>query len=303
VVAVFSVGLMAPPVAAAPIDPPRIDVSGPRLPADGARGLGVESARLQPGFEGRFTAFALGKPLVWIGEDGERVEALSTVAGASGSMAATLGPVRAALSLPVFTALAGDDRPVGGAVGDPGLDLKARLLDREALALAAIGRGTVPAGAAAQAVGSDGPTGELGLAAAVGAGPWGGAAQLGYRLLPRVAGGEDDLHDDVYDDRLRLNLGLSWAGTGEAAPALSLELLSERQLNEVGVSWRGSPAELLLGGQWSPRGAAGPRLRGGLGAGLSPGVGAPVWRLMLGLGARAPLPAVPTVPTIGQPNP
>lgn len=294
-VAVFVLFAGRPSPAAAaggpPIAAPAVDASGPRLPAEGERGLGLESARLRPGVEARLSAFSLDRPLVWRGPGGDERAVLSTVAGAYGSMSATVGRVRVAMALPVFAAVGGDERATGGAVGDPGLDLKLGLLDRPALALAALARGTAPLGASAQALGSAGPTGELGLVGALGGGPWSGAFQLGYRALPQVEGGPHDASGDTYDDRLRVNLGLCWSPPGPADPALSLELLSERQLNELGRSWRGSPAELLLGGQLSPRVDAGPRLHAGLGLGLSPGVGASSWRLLLGLGARAPLPS------------
>jgi hypothetical protein len=209
------------------------------------------------------------------------------VAGGHFSLGLARGPARVALSLPVHAALAGDRRATGGVIGDPGLDLKLQAVEGARGGLAAVGRLTAPLGAVDQAAGSPGWTAEAGLCGRVAAGPAAVGAQLGWRGLPAARPAGDDVLQTTYGDRLRLGLALGLGQGGPDDPAVAVELLGERELAEIGADWRSSPAELGLSGQWSPR-PGGPRLLAAGAVGISAGVGAPLFRLQVGVGARQP---------------
>jgi hypothetical protein len=286
-VALAVAGLGGPRAARAAPPLPQVDVTGPRPAADGDRFLSVDDPTVRPGAEARAWARLTRDPLRWQSPQGEELALLSTVAGGHFSLGLARGPARVALSLPVHAALAGDRRATGGAIGDPGLDLKLRALDGARGGLAAVGRLTAPLGAAAQAAGSPGWTAEAGLCGRAQAGPAALGAQLGWRGLPAATPAGDDVLQTTYGDRLRLGLAAGLGRGGPDDPAVAVELIGERELAELGEDWRSSPAELGLSGQWSPR-PGGPRLLAAGAVGISAGVGAPLFRVQVGVGARQP---------------
>ncbi|MEN0060848.1 MAG: hypothetical protein AAGA48_01800 [Myxococcota bacterium] len=182
-----------------------------------------------------------------------------------------IGPVRLGGTATVYPVRIGTDEPtVLTVVGDPTLEaVVSGTLGQ--VRLGAIGRLGASLGAAEQQLGHPGGFGDLGLLAAW-EGPVTLATNLGIRLTPTQT-----LVDVDFDDALWIRVGLAlplhprWDVTTEAVGSVPRR----------GTTPDTAPFEVLLSTRY--RLSRDVALHGGLGRGVSPGIGAPAIRLFLGL--------------------
>lgn len=254
---------------------PALSTSTLRPAPAAERAIALPSAAIEPGWTARADLQVLRNPLVYRADDGTTTSLLGWVAQVDLGAAWEVGNLRLSGSAPAILRYAGEGGE-GAALGDPGLDLLVSLLPREApLALGLQGGLTLPLGASAVALGETGPTGQAGLLVDGGWGPAWGAAQAGVRLRP-----QQDAPGLTLDEALLLRAALAVRVVGDTH--LAAELLSETALTAPYAAAETSPAELLLSA--AHRRPAGTGLRLGVGLGLVPAVGAPTWRLLLGVG-------------------
>jgi outer membrane protein OmpA-like peptidoglycan-associated protein len=226
---------------------------------------------------GRLYSGYLMDPLVVVYDDGQRVDLVSDVVQLDLAGAVQLGRMRLALDLPLYLLSRGDLGDGGGGSGDLMIDVKGTLHDRDGapVGFALDGRLLLPTASVDLPLGNPGLGWELAMVADKQLGPVLLAANLGTRGLPRV-----DLTNATVDDQLFFRLGGGWALTERAG--VSADLAGAFTYANPIAEGAGAPLELLLGG-W---GRATERLvvRGGLGTGLTPGIGSPHLRALLSVG-------------------
>lgn len=246
---------------------PSIDAHGGLWTDDSAIG-----AHLSP--SARLVLHWVDDPLVIVYADGRRAELLGSALTADALAGISLWRLRVGARVPVVLGSSSDILAGGGGLGDLGLDLKARLLDgRQApLGLAASARLSLPTSTVDAAIGGPGAGVELGLVADRRLDRLLLAANAGALLRPEAAVGGVTLGDAI---TLRGAAGWEISSRG----GLSLDLASQLELHDS--SDLAPPLEALLGGWWQAWGPL--TLRGGLGKGLTDGVGCPDWRGVLAL--------------------
>lgn len=188
--------------------------------------------------------------------------------------AAGLGPVRLGGGFAGHVVAGAGSDGARVVAGDPWIDLEVTALrsapGRPGLAFA--GRVQAPLGSQAEGLGMRGWRGSLDVVVDGRVGPVWLGGQVGYRLRPRV-----DLDGLRVDDEVGLGLGAA-VDVGDGG-YLSLE-----GVGAVGVLGavqpETTPLELLVGGGW--RDGGGGRLHAALGTALTPGIGAPVLRVVVG---------------------
>ncbi|MFT5584155.1 MAG: outer membrane protein OmpA-like peptidoglycan-associated protein [Cognaticolwellia sp.] len=226
-------------------------------------------------------------PVVYLRNDGERTELVSGIWQMDLMVGHTRGPVRFGLQLPVYLRSISEGGSLGDGVGtgetglgDLAFDVKLTALDRKVkpIGLALGGRVFVPTATVSGPLGLD--SGKVGweVEAIVDkelSEKWLLAANVGTRGLPVV-----ELENLTWDDQLFIRGGLGYTARREQL-GFSAEVASQFNYNDFSNP-AARPVEGLLG-VWS-RLTPNMMLRAGAGAGLNSGLGAPKYRVMLGLG-------------------
>jgi outer membrane protein OmpA-like peptidoglycan-associated protein len=255
-----------------------------RPPVDGTHTLWTLDSGLAAdrGFIARAMASYAMDPLVVVFESGDRMGLISDVAQLDLMGATTIGRFRLGLDIPIYLFTDGQIVEGGMGSGDVMLDVKARILDREEapVGLAVDGRLFMPTATIDLPLGNPGLAWELAAVVDKQLGPVLLAANLGNRGLPEV-----ELSNVTINDQLFYRLGGGYAlndGAGISADLAGALTWSEGLSNHASA-----PLEAILGG-WG-RVADRTVIRGGLGTGLSQGIGAPVFRALLSVGYEPPI--------------
>jgi len=264
-------------------DAPQLGSDPVRVDTFAGRSAIMPSAASFDGFRSTLAIVHVRDPLVFRTPDAaDPIAVVGPVWGLHGALARAWGPWAVGVSLPVYATVGTDlhDDPPGSALGDLALDSRFVALDAASttgVGLAVQGRVTAPLGADSVYLGQPGFTWEL-----LGVGELRpGDAQLGVALGTRGVP-EVDLVGTELNDLLvyRLQVGRA-LGPGGA----TVELLGQRQYQGFFDDPTNSPLEVLVGGWGDLRNDS--RLRGALGWGVNPGIGAPLFRVVVGVGADA----------------
>jgi outer membrane protein OmpA-like peptidoglycan-associated protein len=216
------------------------------------------------------------RPLIYTSPSGEVTDIVSGIVQLDAMAGYGLGPVRLGLDVPVYLLSMGSEGNATG-LGDIAVDGKVRLMRRaeNPLGLAFDARLALPTQTTALALGNDGPQGDLVLVLDRSAGPWLIAGNVGARLQSKV-----ELENAIWGPQALLRLGASRA-LGES-DGIALELFGQSSFSDLGNT-AASPLEALVGG-WHRIHGSGLVLRGGLGTGLTSGVGSPRFRALVSAG-------------------
>ncbi len=236
--------------------------------------LSTEEVRVDSPFTGRVDLRWAHQPLLWEILPGEVEGVLDEAVAVDLSATWALGPLRLGLWAPAYVITRSETtNSRGTALGDGRIQALYALADQEfGLGLRlAVG---VPLGGVSRSVGQGSIRGEVALVADADAGPVRLAGEVGW-----VTGSEVVLTvDQVSSSSLDLRLGAAWRAWERSA--LTAELVGSWTPGVPGLP--GLPAELVLGA--SHRRPGGRTLRGGASVALTPGLGAPTFRLLLGAG-------------------
>lgn len=217
-------------------------------------------------------------PVVYVRNDGERTELVSGIWQLDAMVGHTRGPVRFGLQLPVYLRSFGEAAGGESGLGDLALDVKFTALDRtvKPVGLALGGRVFVPTATVVAPLGNETLGWEIeAIVDKELTEKWLLAANVGTRGVPTV-----ELENLTWDDPIFLRGGLGYTVNPNRL-GLSAEVASQFNYNDFSNP-AGRPIEGLLG-FWN-RLTPNLMLRGGAGAGLNSGLGAPKYRVMLGLG-------------------
>ena len=266
----------APPPLAA--DPTRVDPFSERTTL-------TPTATATTGFRGSLAAVHVRDPLVFRPASGaDPIAIVGPVWGLHAALAGSRGPTALAVSLPVYASvdsdLPPDDAPPGSALGDVALDARVVGLDAGAargLGLAGQARVTAPLGGDAAYLGQPGFTWEVLVVGELRRASTAVVAAIGTRGVPEVSLDGGDLSDPLVV-RASVQQAL---GTG----GVSVELLGHRPYRDFFDDPAHSPLEVLVGGWHAP--TPDRRVRGAVGVGVNPGIGSPLLRLVVGVGADA----------------
>ncbi|TVQ94286.1 MAG: OmpA family protein [Deltaproteobacteria bacterium] len=255
------------------VELPTMNVQTFRPSIDSQRTLWTDdSGLLNAGPSARMVLSYQRDPLV-LREEGSFSGMLKDVAQADLIAAYSLGRFRVGGYVPVYGFARGESVGQVAGLGDVAVDLRATLVSRDkgpvGMALAA--RGSFPTATI------DAPLGLAGLGYEVSAivdgdvGPLLLAANLGARFTPEV-----DLPNVLMGPGAVARLGAGWAVTESFG--LSLDVGGQVPFSSF-ETMAGAPIEAILGG-WGALGA-GWSVRGGVGRGLTTGIGAPTARALL----------------------
>jgi OOP family OmpA-OmpF porin len=263
---------------------PEINAQLWRAPVDGTHTLWTLDAGLAPEkhFQARAMASYVADPLVVVFEGDERMELVSDVAQLDLMAATTIGRVRLGLDMPIYLYTHGQIVEGGLGSGDVMLDVKGNILDpREAvIGLALDGRLFLPTATVDLPLGTQGLGWELAAVASKRVGPTLLAANLGTRGVPKV-----ELSNVTVNDQFFFRLGGGYEITDAAG--VSADLAGAVTYAEGFGNSASAPLEAIVGG-WG-RVADAVVIRGGVGTGLSQGIGAPLFRGLLSVGYEPPM--------------
>ena len=264
---------------------PELNAQLYRIPIDAERTLWTDDSGMAPDHHVRAKlGFIYARdPLVYRYDgSNEEVRLLSDVLQADLIGAWSFRRVRVGLDLPLYLASASEVAAGGGGLGDIAVDLKWTILSRQEGAPIGFALGTrfgLPTSTVAAPVGGAGLTWTLQGIVDYEAGPVLLAANLGTVVNP------DDPQGLVTSDQLLYRLGAGYALEPEGRYGLSTDLAGRVSYRgDVGPG--GAPAELLFGG-WG-RFSEDWVTRGGVGTGISQGIGAPTLRLVASVGYEPP---------------
>jgi len=267
---------------------PSVSIDLARPTVDGRAGVVVEDARAVDGLAASVLVGHAHLPLVWQPDGAETIAIVRGATSAWMTAAWGRGPVRIGVALPAYLVVTSDlESPRGTGLGDASIDLKLSLprSGERVVGGALLSRVIAPTGDAAMQVGATGWSAEAGAAADAQAGRWGAGLNLVARLSPAT-----DLGG------VTVGGGGAWRAAGSfrlSEPVhLQAELFGQQVWSELMRFSAPSAAELLVGVR--ARLPSGALLRGGAGAGLGGAPGAPLWRLVVGVGHPAAL-AAPTL--------
>ena len=217
-------------------------------------------------------------PVVYVRNDGERTELVSGIWQLDAMVGHTRGPVRFGLQLPVYLRSFGEAAGGESGLGDLALDVKLTALDRKVkpIGLALGGRVFVPTATVTAPLGNESLGWEIeAIVDKELSEKWLLAANVGTRGVPTV-----ELENLTWDDQVFLRGGLGYTVRRDQL-GFSADVASQFNYNDFSNP-AGRPVEGLLG-FWT-RLTPNLMLRGGAGGGLNSGLGAPKYRVMLGLG-------------------
>lgn len=238
-----------------------------------------DAARLVSGqATGRLLLSHASAPLVYTFDSGERFEVLSGVTQADLMGGYTLGRLRVGVDVPLYLRAAGEVVEGGSAsgLGDVAADLKVSAFPQgeRPLGLAFGGRLMVPTSTVDLALGSPGLGWEVQAIVDRHIGPAVLALNVGSRGVPSAT-----LEDLAWNDQLFVRAG--GALDLSARAGASAEIAGSFTYAELGDP-EATPLEALLGG-WLRPGPHNLVVRGGLGTGLSTGVGTPRLRTIFAI--------------------
>ncbi len=249
-----------------------------RMVIDADRSLVTEHARIHSGWTARTELEWAHRPLSWVSSDDLVVHIVDHAVAANLGAAGSVGPVRVGVSAPAWLLTTGavHEGPAM-VIGDPTLDLKVAAVPHPEAPFGAalVGRLGIGLGASARQLGQAGPFYEVGVAVDGRGGPLGGALNGGLRGVPDTAFGEVEVGDVAwYRGAVSVDVNDASAvfveGFGEAPVASAVG-------NTV-------PLELLAGARFRDDGGFG--VHGGVGRGITAGIGSPVLRLVVGVSWR-----------------
>jgi len=267
-------------------DTPNINAQVFRPTIDGTRTLWTDDATRGPHNQAmaRFLLHYTDDPLVYERDDGEVIGLVENVVQGDLMAAYAYDRLRVGVDVPVYFFAAGDAGSEGG-LGDLALDAKVTVLDGEdaPLNLGANGRVTLPTHTVQAALGDPNVGWELAAIADRSFGPVLLAANLGIRGGPATEFENLSLNDSfVYRTAIGYEIVEDAGISAEVAGRVTFI---------GGAVGAGSPADWLLGGYGYATDDV--TVRGGFGSGFTPGVGAPDFRLMLGIGYEPRGPKAP----------
>ena len=227
-------------------------------------------------------------PLIYVDGTGERVELLSDLLTANVMGGFTYWRLRAGVDIPVYLRSFGDSGGETG-LGDISLDGIFQILDHDKapIGLALNGRMGLPTATVTGPLGNRGFGGEIAVV-----GDWMPiekllfAANLGARFQPTEV-----LENATWDDSFVFRGGVGYIVTDAAG--ISLDMAGNATFNEFKNPFS-VPVEALLGA-WGKLPGAPLVLRGGIGTGITAGIGAPKLRTVISVSSVHPakLPASP----------
>jgi OOP family OmpA-OmpF porin len=257
---------------------PDYDAQLYRTPVDAEQSMWVDDSSAAPdGYvAAKLVTGYMTSPLVFVYDDGERVALVKDALSINAIAAASFKRIRLGLDIPMY-AVATSDLTSGGGLGDIALDLKGTVLPRAefpvGLALAA--RLKFPTGSLSVPLTAPNTGWEVEAIVDRKFGPLLVALNVGQRGSPKTSLGNVELNDQLF-----LRLGAGYA-ISESAGA-SLDLNSSFNWGSFGAV-ASTPVEAMAGG-YGRVGTTPIVLRGGLGTGLSRGIGAPSFRGVLSVG-------------------
>ena len=263
------------------IPPPALDTRLYRLPIDAEATLWTNDAGTAP--TGHWRAKVgmdhMVNPLTYVAPDGSEVHVLSAVSALELVGGVQVGMFRVGLDVPVLMRVEGDQLQSASGIGDIALETRATVLDRDTrdapTGVAGLIRVSVPSSTVDAAVGTQGVGVELEGIVDHRRGPVLVAANLGSRWLPRAAIGSLEWGSYGYG-----RLGAGWFLVDDAG--VSIDLVGHLVYGIPLLTAAGHPAEGILGGFGRVHEQV--VLRGGIGTGLSGGVGAPDLRVVAAVG-------------------
>lgn len=256
---------------------PSINAQNFRPSIDSTRTLWVDDASVQDRtYMGRLLFHYVANPLVYEFDDGERVELVSDVLQADLTAGVRLWKIRFGADLPLYLVQSGEAGQ-GVGLGDVGLDAKLGILDREkaALGLALSTRVTLPTATVTNALGSPNTGWEIDAIVDRKLGKALVALNVGVRGGPKT-----ELENVSLDDFLVARLAGGYALSDNAGVAL--ELAGEKSLTAGFDNPAGLPMEWMASGYGYVTKSL--VVRGGVGTGLTSGIGSPDFRVAVGLG-------------------
>lgn len=218
----------------------------------------------------------LRDPLVYVVDDGTRYALLQDALQLQLLAAYRFDRFRLGVDVPVWMLTTSDVAGGGAGMGDLSVDGRATLVDytKLPLGLAITGRLTLPTATTDVPLGHAGVGGQIGLLASARVNDLEIHANLGQRFLPTAP-----LEDASFGDEFYWTLG----GGYPITDGLGVSMDVAGTVNYAALRTNGStvPAEVLLGG-WG-RVSNELVVRGGVGRGVTPGIGAPAARALLAL--------------------
>ncbi|MCO4746870.1 MAG: OmpA family protein [Proteobacteria bacterium] len=245
-------------------------------PIDSTRTLWLEDSVMLPNksvvARGMFSY--TNKPLVYV-KNGETTNIVSDVLQLDLAAGMTFGRVRFGVDVPVYLLSSGEAQ-TGAGLGDLRLDAKLGILDHDEapLGLALTGRTDLPTATVDLPLGSGKVAGEFAVVVDRPIGDLLLAADVGLRIRPEAV-----LENVTLNDALIYRFGGAYAFSDEAGA--SLEFAGNTGFGTQGTG-AGSPLEGLVGGYY--RMPTGLTFRGGVGTGITRGIGSPLARVMFMLG-------------------
>ncbi len=271
--------LLTPFAAAQSVDGaiPTINAQNFRPSIDSTRTLWVDDASVQDRtYMGRLLFHYVANPLVYEYDDGERVALVSDVLQADLTGGVRVWRLRFGADLPLYLLQSGEGGQ-GVGLGDIGLDAKLGILDREtaALGLALSTRVTLPTATVTNALGAPNTGWEVDAIVDRKLGKALLALNVGVRGGPKA-----ELENVALDDFLVARLAGGYALSDNAG--MALEFAGEKSLTTGFDNPAGLPLEWMATGYGYVTKSL--VVRGGVGTGLTPGIGSPDFRVAVGVG-------------------
>ncbi|MCA9488698.1 MAG: hypothetical protein KC621_02210, partial [Myxococcales bacterium] len=266
-------------------DLPELNAQNFRPSVDAPRALWVdEAARAPEGPVGRLLFHYTDDPLVYRTEE-STVGLVRNVVQADLIGGWAFGPARLGLVVPLYL-YANGDTASGTGLGDLALDGRFTIIDGDAtpVDVALQGRISAPTSTVALPLGNPGVGWEITAVASRQLGPVLLAANLGT-----TGGPATDLENVSVDDAFTARAAVG-VDVVEDVAGVTAEVASHLSYASLANS-ASSPTEALLSGWGRPSGEV--VVRGGVGMGLTPGIGSPDFRVIVGVG-YAPSTSSPT---------
>ncbi len=244
-------------------------VSGRMLVIEDAQPLEGE------GYALRILGQSARDPYIWIDRfTGEETPVLSSFTGMTLGAAYWRGAARVGLDMPVYLASTGPIAIGGAGLGDARAHGRWVLFDGMSgrLGLAGLGAVLIPIGDPSRLLAQPVLAGDVGFALDYRQGPTLWALNLGLRMSD-----QNGLHSSVAWGR-QLHFGFGAAMTITERVDLHAEVVGRTQLSAPFSYSQGTPIEALGGLQVDAMPGLRVRLAGG--TGLTPGIGAPAWRVV-----------------------
>jgi len=261
---------------------PELNAQHFRPPVDSRWTLWTDDAGQGPlGYlQARAYLHYVNDPLVYEYPDGAQVPLLADLLMADFVGAVGLGPLRLGTVVPVALMTSGEGAR-GGGLGDVALDLKGTILDPDErdFALALSWRNSFPTANTTASIGSPGVAWELSAIATQRFGRSLLAVNIGHLSRPETA-----LENVAWQDQFLYRAGLGHelrVGGG-----LSVDVAGARPYGTALDNRAGWPLEFLAG-VWGPV-SDDIVVRGGLGTGLTRGIGSPDLRMVMSVGYEPP---------------